>query len=107
MLRHKGGYRRYAAVKRQWNEVVKLIVASEKTPSFEAAHVRFELVEPNRRRDPSNACEGAGKLLLDALQEAGVLGNDGWKQVLSLSYKWRCDPLAPGVRVTLLAPQNQ
>lgn len=103
MLRHKGGYRQYAAVKRQWHATVALLAQVARTPSFEAAHVRFEWVEPNRRRDPSNVCGGGTKILLDALQHAGVLKNDGWKQVLSLSHRWRVDAANPGVLVTLLS----
>lgn len=104
MLRHKGGYRKYAAIKRKWQETIGLLLASSPIAPFEAAHVRFELVEPNKRRDPDNACAGAVKICLDALQQHGVLGNDGWTQVLSLSFKWRVDKAKPGVLVTLLAP---
>jgi Holliday junction resolvase RusA-like endonuclease len=62
----------------------------------------FEVREPNKRRDPDNFCSGAEKMIFDALQEAGLLENDGWKQVKAISRTWSVSKLAPGVLLTVL-----
>lgn len=101
MLTRKGGFRRYNALKQKVHLAVALIVKAEGIGRFESAHLRFEWAEPNMRRDPDNFCQPKG--ILDALQHAGVLPNDGWRQVLSIAHRWRVDKACPGVRVTLLA----
>ena len=102
MLTRKGGYRRYNTLKRKCHELVALITAAERVGRFQTAHVHFEWVEPNRRRDPPNVIGAGQKFCLDALQHAGVLPNDGWKEILSISHKWRVDRDRPGVTVTLI-----
>jgi Holliday junction resolvase RusA-like endonuclease len=42
--------------------------------------VSFEWLEPDRRRDPDNIAAGK-KIILDALVKAGILSNDGWRNI--------------------------
>lgn len=86
--------------KRQCATVV-LLAQAARVPRFASAHVSFEWAEPNKRRDPDNFCGGGAKVILDALQHAGVIPGDGWGHVLGLSHRWACDPKNPGVQVTL------
>ena len=60
-----------------------------------AAHIRpvkgkvavmISCYEPTARRDPDNVTSGAGKVILDALQEIGVLAGDGRKYIAQVSY---------------------
>lgn len=46
--------------------------------------IRFTWVEPNMRRDKDNI-RFAAKFILDGLKEAGVIKDDGWKSIESLS----------------------
>jgi hypothetical protein len=93
---------KYAAMKKLWTTTVAGLAAEQGlTPWEDGAHIRLTLAEPNKRRDPDGACSGAGKFALDGLVTAGVLPNDGWGHVLSLSYRWFLDPKEPGVRVLL------
>lgn len=46
--------------------------------------VRIECYEPNKRRDPDNVNSGACKVILDALQDMGVLAGDGRKYIAEL-----------------------
>lgn len=55
----------------------------------DGASFTFVHVEPNRKRDPDNFCGAAQKLILDGLQKAGVLPNDGWTHVHSIQHFWR------------------
>lgn len=66
-------------------------------------HFDVEFVEPNRKRDPDGIVAGGVKIIFDALQEAGLMQNDGWTHVLSINPTWRVDKLQPGVRVTVRA----
>ena len=58
--------------------------------------------EPNRRRDPDNVISGARKVILDALQQMGVLHGDGQKYVSSgINDEVRVDKDHPRVEVTI------
>ena len=48
-------------------------------------HVTFRWHCPNTRRDPDNIAS-AQKFILDAMQSAGIIDNDGWRQVASLNH---------------------
>ena len=43
------------------------------------AMVTIRCYEPTKRRDKSNVRAGAEKLVLDSLQECGIIRNDNWK----------------------------
>ena len=42
----------------------------------------------NKRRDPDNIASAGQKILLDALQSAGVLPDDGWNQISRISHRF-------------------
>lgn len=69
-------------------------------PKIEPSHFHYRFVELSRRRDPLNFLAGGIKLIEDGLQEAGVLENDGWTHVLSISTEWSVGKQA-GVDVTI------
>lgn len=102
MLGRRHGYRQYNSLKKAWEERVSLCCKAAKIAPYTAAHIRFVWFEENRKRDPSNVLEAGQKFCLDALQLAGVLKNDGWKQILSLSHRWRLEPGNPGVLITII-----
>lgn len=54
----------------------------------------------NRRKDPDNTAS-AVKFILDGLVSAGVLENDGWKNVGRISHEFAIDKVAPRVEVGL------
>jgi len=92
--------------KKTWCKTVAMIAQmSGCKPWPDGACVHIECVEPNQKRDPDGFSSGAAKVILDALQHAGVLGGDGWKHVKGLSYSWRVDKEKPGVMVTLREPE--
>ena len=99
--RSQGGRYRFNVIKRNNMERIALLARHARIPAFESAHFRFEWIEMNEKRDPDGVTFGAS-YVLDALQHAGVLPNDGWRQVLSIAHRWWVDKACPGVRVTLL-----
>ncbi len=96
--RYRGEYNKH---KKKWQGLIRTLAVRVLKPWPDGAHFHYELVEPNRKRDPSNACAGAQKFIEDALVQAGLLPNDGWKHVLSVRHSWRVHATVYGVRVVL------
>ena len=67
---------------------------------FQRVSVHFEWHEPNRRRDPDNI-SAAQKFVLDGMVKAGVIPNDGWKNIKGLTHSWVLDKEWPGVHVLI------
>jgi len=57
--------------------------------------------ELHRQRDPDNFTSGGRKIILDALVEAGILANDGWKQIVGWSDQWVVNKEQSGVLVEM------
>lgn len=95
--RFRSGYDAYSSLKRKWGQTVALLARAQRFRRLEEGHFVYLFREPNRRRDPSNFVAGGVKIVEDALQEAELLPNDGWKQVLSIDPHWVPDPIRPGV----------
>jgi len=91
----------YAKLKREWTERIAWLAKSARTPRMTGPVVlAFEWREASRRRDPDNFVGGGRKLVLDGLVQAGVLEDDGWKQVAGFTDTWKVAG-DPGVMVTL------
>lgn len=64
------------------------------------ATFKFVWYRKNRRTDPDNIIF-AKKFLLDALQEVGVIENDGWKQIVGFEDTWKVDKDNPRVEIVI------
>ena len=74
-----GHWARRNRVKREALELVGWEIRRQRImPVCGRATVRIVCYEPNRKRDPSNVRAGAEKVILDALQECGIIRGDGW-----------------------------
>ena len=80
----KGQWNAYNDLKRKWATTIATHAMGQRFPKIQQGHFTYLIQEPNRRRDPSNVIAGVLKLTADALQEADLLENDGWEQVLSI-----------------------
>lgn len=60
--------------------------------------ITYSWVEPNKRRDKDNI-GFAKKIIQDALVKAGVLKNDGWRDIAGWGEKFRVDAKKPRVAV--------
>lgn len=89
----------YKSKKKQYESRLGLIARASGVKPMESAHFAFIFWEKHRQRDPDNITGGARKILFDALQGAGILENDGWKQVLSIQSGWDVDKDKPGISV--------
>jgi hypothetical protein len=104
MLRN-GKWNGYTEMKAQWTGLVGLLATRANLPRFDRVHLSYVLYEPNMRRDPSNVVAGAMKFVEDGLKNAGVLPNDGWKNIASFQSQWFLDKEHPGVAVFLTFQQ--
>ena len=73
---------------------------------IEAGHFTYLFREPTKKRDPSNIISAGVKLIEDALQEAGLLPNDGWRCVHGITCFWVHDPVKFGVTLFVREPMT-
>jgi hypothetical protein len=86
-----------AAAKRKiWKKHV--VNSIGKVPKFNRVWLDITYYDPNRRRDPDNQA-GAKKYILDGIVAAGLISNDGHKQVAGWTERFRFDKDNPGVEV--------
>ena len=71
----------------------------------EAVYLRFNWIEPNKRRDKDNIAS-AKKFIIDALVKSGILENDGWKNVIGFSDRFSVDKNNPRIEVEILTEEE-
>lgn len=79
-----------AAMKREYTEAVAFVAKAQKIKPVESVRITFTWIEKNRKRDQDNIAF-TKKFILDGLQMAGILTNDGWKQVIYFRDVFRVD----------------
>lgn len=87
----------YQKLKKKWSQDIALL-ARVQGFAVTGPHWQFVFVEAARRRDPSNFIAAGLKLIPDALQDAGLIPNDGWKEMATVAVDYYVDK-TPGVRV--------
>lgn len=90
------GYNAYSKMKKQWASTIGLLARAAKWHP-EGKCFTYLFREKDKRRDPSNFVAGGVKILEDALQDCGLLENDGWKHVEAFIPHWLVDAETPGV----------
>lgn len=63
-------------------------------------HIKYNWIEKNRYRDKDNIAF-AKKFVQDALVTAGVLANDGWKEVDGFSDSFEVDKNNPRIEISI------
>ena len=63
--------------------------------------LHYVIYEPNTKRDHDNVFAMTSKCVQDALQECGVIPNDGWKNVLNFTHDFYLDRKNPRIEVYL------
>lgn len=76
------------------------IKAAKVKPAAGPVNVWFAWIEPDMRRDKDNI-RFAAKFVLDALVQAGILPDDGWRYVGDLSDSYAVNKSNPRIIVTL------
>ena len=94
--RHWGAYK---TMKDNHTEAAKLIAQSKLEP-MEKVDITFKWHCKNRRKDKDNIIVGQ-KFIIDGLVEAGILENDGWKQIGDIKHSFEVDKEKPRVEVEI------
>jgi Holliday junction resolvase RusA-like endonuclease len=100
---NRGGWG-HALKKEETDRVAEEAIQLE--PVEGRALFRFTWYRKNRRTDPDNICF-AKKLIMDGLQEAGIIENDGWSQVYGFDDRFEVDKDNPRVEVEITAKGQQ
>ena len=93
-----------AAMKRRYERAAVLQLQAQQARPVESlpVDVHFAWECKDRRRDPDNIASAGQKVLLDALQVAGVLPNDGWHEIASIEHNFKKSELKiDAVTITL------
>lgn len=90
-----------AQMKKEYTELVAWCAKSARLPRFDQVDMVITWYEPNTRRDKDNIMAGQ-KFILDGLVQAGVIANDGWKQVGKITHDCQVDRENPRVEVELI-----
>ena len=61
--------------------------------------LHYVFYEPNMKRDHDNVFTFCSKCVQDALQEAKVIENDGWKQIVNFTHDFFLDKSKPRIEV--------
>ena len=88
-----------AQEKKTYTERVAWFAKAELKPIQGKCDILFIWVEKNRRRDPDNITAGQ-KFVLDGLVQAGIIPNDGWKQIRTILHSFLVDQ-DEGVKVII------
>lgn len=92
-----------ASMKKKYKKIVSDAVRSRlgKIKIYKPVVLHYRFYEPDKRRDKMNIFSFADKVIEDALQEVGVLANDGWKEVLNTTHDFYVDKVRPRIEVTI------
>ena len=98
----KGGWRaNYIAKKKGLEQAGWSIKSAQIQPMTGKVEVTIRCYEPNSRRDCDNATSGASKIILDSLQNCGILKGDGQKYVKCIKHPVEVDRQAPRIEVLI------
>lgn len=97
----KTHWNNYREQKNDQTELVAWEAKRAKLPYIPVVKFEITYFRKSRAYDPDNIA-AAKKFILDGLVEAGVLENDGWKQIKGWSEDWSVDSINPRVEVVLI-----
>jgi len=99
-MRGRRVYRYTQTKKRHTHSLVALIHAQGLRPVTGPVWVFCTWTEAGKLRDPDNIASGGCKLILDALKAAGIIANDGWRNIAGFEHRFEIG--RPGVIVRLV-----
>lgn len=89
-----------AQMKKEYTEMCGWYARAARLPKMKRINVSVAWYEPNRKRDKDNIHAGI-KFILDGLVQAGVIDNDGWKQIGKISHDVLVDSENPRIEVNI------
>ena len=92
-----------AKLKRE-NEVIVMIAIKQQLKNVKIekpVYMEYTWVEKNKRRDLDNISSFGRKVIQDALVNAAVLKNDGWKQIVGFSDRFEINKENPHIEILI------
>ncbi len=99
--RGRGKWQPYNELKQEYTNIVAWIAKSEIKKQLKKIDLTITWICPNRRKDKDNISGGGTKFILDGLVAAGIIENDGWKQIGDISHKFEVDKDNPRIEVLI------
>lgn len=94
----KDHFGRYAELKQVNTNAVAW--RATKLPKMARIYIICHWYCKDRRQDPDNISAGV-KFILDGLVSAGVLQNDGWRQIAGIEHRFSVDKQNPRVEIEM------
>ena len=91
----------YRKVKESYDEIVSYYATQQEIKFFKSVELEITYFRKDKRHDPDNICATGKKFILDGLVQAGVLENDGWKQIKGFKENWEVDKKSPRTEIIL------
>ena len=92
----------YSAAKRLFtNKIALLARVARLKPVTHPVIVRFTWFAANKRRDKDNLAAGGRKVILDGLEQAGVLPRDNWQWIAGFEDRFEIDRKNPRTEVVI------
>ena len=95
----KSHYGKYAKLKAEYTDLI--ILLARRIPPVKRVYIICHWYCKDKRKDPDNVAAGGLKMILDGLVKAGVLKNDGWREIAGIEHKFSIDKTNPRAEVTL------
>lgn len=92
--------KKYSAMKKQYTEQVAWEAKAQKLKPFKRADFLITWYCSDKRRNKDNIMAGT-KFLLDGLQMAGVVTNDGWSQIAKVTHELVVDAKFPRIEIDI------
>lgn len=86
----------YSRIKKEYTEMVAWLAKGK--GKFKKINLDITWVCKDRRKDKDNIAVGV-KFILDGLVMAGMIKNDGWKEIGDITHKFEVDKNYPRVEV--------
>ena len=97
----KKHWSKYSRLKREYTQMVAVLARRQlRLILSDSVHLSFVWYCRDRRKDPDNVCS-AKKFIIDGLVSAGILQDDGWKQVVGFSDDFEIDVVNPRTEVII------
>lgn len=74
---------------------------AKRLPAIQSADLIITWYCKDKRKDKDNIMAGT-KFILDGLQKANVIPNDGWTEIRDITNRFRVDKLEPRVEVEII-----
>lgn len=100
-LERSNRYGAAASKKRDIRTIMQWIITGKLKPISKPVAIYYRFYCKNKRKDKDNIASWARKLIQDALVEAHILPNDGWKEIIGYDEKFFVDKYNPRIEVEI------